>query len=139
MSSKANKLEKKVEGEKAAKMFTLYGSLIGSIIVTIGKLSNKTEDFMLEDFAKLANDKEIAKCKNVQEVCDFIIERYEMAECFKNNLVMVYDDENKYTPIVTIIDEDGYILPLDREGNYNGILAQFGNKESIGWENIYDD
>ena len=139
MSSKAGKLEKKVEAEKNIKKYTLYGSLIGSCIVTIGKLANKTEDFMLEDFAKLAKDEELAKCKNVKEVCDYIIKRYEMAECFKDNLVLVFDEENKYTPIVTIMDEEGYILPLDRDGNYVGILAQLGNKESIGWENIYDE
>lgn len=139
MSSKAKKLEKKVESERKIKLYTLYGSLVGSIITTIGKLSNKTEDFLLEDFGKLSIDEEFAKCKNIKEVCDFIIDRYEMADCFKNNLVLVYDEENRYTPIVSIIDEDGYILPLDRDGNYNGILAQFGNKDSIQWENVYDD
>ena len=72
-------------------------------------------------------------------MCDFLIDRYEMAECFRNSLVLIYDDENIYTPMISIMDEESYILPLNREGEYNGILAQFGNKESINWENIYDD
>lgn len=139
MSSKAKKLEKTVENDKKLKLYTLYSTLAGSAIVSIGKLANKTEDFMLEDYAKLSTDEDFAKCKNIQEMCNFLIERYEMAECFRNSLVLIYDDENIYTPMISIMDEEGHILPLNREGEYNGILAQFGNKESINWENIYDD
>lgn len=138
MSSAAKKLEKNVENDRKLKLYTLYSTLAGSAIVSIGKLANKTEDFMLVDYGKLSTDEEFAKCKNVQEMCDYLINRYEMADCFKNSLVLVYDEDNLYTPVVSIMDEEGYILPLDRNGNYNGILAQFGNKDSIQWENIYE-
>ena len=138
MSSRVQKIQKNVEAKQKLALYTLYNSLVGSCIVSIGKLANKTEDFMLEDYGKLSTDEEFAKCKNVQEMCDYLINRYEMADCFKNSLVLIYDEDNLYTPVVSIMDEEGYILPLDRNGNYNGILAQFGNKDSIQWENIYE-
>ena len=53
MSSKAKKLEKNVENDRKLKLYTLYSTLAGSAIVSIGKLANKSEDFMLEDYAKL--------------------------------------------------------------------------------------
>ena len=65
MSSKINKIKENVEANKRLKAYTLYGSLIGSVIVTIGKLVKKTEDDMIKDFARFSKDEELAKSKNI--------------------------------------------------------------------------
>ena len=137
MSNKVSKIRENAEADLKLKKYTLYGTLAGSVIVTIGKLCKITEDQMIKDFAKLSNDSEFAKCNNVKEVCDYIINYYKMPEEYKKYIVLVYDEDGFFTPIVTILDNEGYIQPLDRDGNYMGVLANFGKKESIQFEEIY--
>lgn len=123
MSSKSKRLEKNVKAEENLKKYTLYGSVFGSVIVTVGKLSGKTEDELISDFARFSKDENLALCKNIKEVCDYIIADYKMPESYKKYIVLCYDEEGKYTPIVTVIDDEGYVQPLDRNGTYIGILA----------------
>lgn len=124
MSNKVSKIRESAESERKLKAYTLYGSLIGSCIVTIGKLSGKTENDMISDFARFSKDEELAKSKNITEVVDYIIKDFKMPEEYKKYIVLCYDEDNRYTPIVTLIDDDGYVQPLDRDGNYLGVLAQ---------------
>ena len=124
MSNKVSKIRENAEANEKLKRYTLYGSLAGSIIVTIGKLCKITEDQMIKDFAKLSKDEEFYKCGNIMEACDYVINYYKMPEEYKKYIVLCYDEENKYTPLCTIMYEDGYLLPLDRDGNYLGVLAQ---------------
>ena len=133
MSSRVNKIREIAESDRKLKEYTLYGSLIGSVIVTIGKLSGKTENDMISDFARFSKDEELAKSKNILEVVDYIISDYKMSEEYKKYIVLCYDEKNRYTPIVTLVDDDGYIQPLDRDGNYLGILAQ----DDFEMEHIY--
>ena len=138
MSNRVNKIKENVKANENLKLYTLYGTLVGSIIVTIGKLVNKTEEEMVSDFARFSKDDELAKCKNIKEVCDYIIKDYGMADCFKKNLVLIYDKDNKYTPIVTLADEEDNVLPLDRNGTYVGVLSKLGN-DNVVIEDIYDE
>lgn len=124
MSNSVKKIQKNVEANKKLEAYTLYGSLIGSIIVTIGKLVGKKEDEMIKDFARFSKDDELAKSKNILEAVDYVIKDFKMPEEFKKYIVLCYDENDKYTPIVTLVDEEGYVQPLDRDGNYLGILAQ---------------
>ena len=137
MSNKVNKIKENVEANRKLKSYTLYGSLIGSIIVSIGKLVGKTEEEMIEDFAKFSKDEELAKCKNVLEVCDYVSSLYNLDDNYKQNLVLVYDDNNMYTPVVTLC-VDGAVLPLDKNGNYLGVLSKIG-EEDIEIEYIYEE
>lgn len=123
MSSKAKRLEENVKAEENLKKYTLYGSVFGSVIVTVGKLSGKTEDELISDFARFSKDENLALCKNIKEVCDYIIADYKMPESYKKYIVLCYDEAGKYTPIVTLIDDEGYVQPLDRNGTYIGVLA----------------
>ena len=124
MSSLVKKIQKNVEANRKLEQYTLYGSLIGSIIVTIGKLVGKKEDEMIKDFARFSKDEELAKSKNILEVVDYIIKDFNMPEEYKKYIVLAYDENGKYTPVVTVVDDEGYVQPLDRCGVYNGILAQ---------------
>ena len=137
MSNKISKIKENVEAGRRLKSYTLYGSLIGSVIVSIGKIVNKTEDEMIEDFAKLSKDEELYKCNNVKEVCDYVAKYYGLCEEYKKNLVLVYDTRNMYTPVVTLCVDDT-VLPLDKNGSYMGVLSKIG-EDYIEVEDIYED
>lgn len=124
MSSTIGKIRKNVIAGRRLKEYTLYGSLVGSIIVTIGKLVGKGEDEMISDFARLSKDGEFFKCKNIKAAVDYIAKDFNLPEEYKKYIVLCYDEGNKYTPIVTLVDDEGYVQPLDRSGTYLGILAQ---------------
>lgn len=124
MSNRVKKIKENVEADKKLKLYTLYGTLVGSVIVTLGKLVNKTEDEMLEDFAYYSKDEDLFKCKNIKEVCEYIKRDYGVPEEYEDSIVLIYDKNDKFTPIVTIVDEDGTVYPLDRYGTYLGVLAQ---------------
>ena len=124
MSSTLRKIKKNVEAENNLKKYTLYGTLIGSVIVTVGKLSGKTEDELISDFARFSKDEKLALCNNIKEVCDYIIADYKMPEVYKNNIVLCYDEKGIYTPIVTLVDSEGIVQPLDRNGTYIGVLSK---------------
>ena len=131
MSNVVNKIKKNVTANKRLKSYTLYMSLMGSIIVTVGKLVGKTEDEMIEDFARFSRDKELLKSKNVLEAVNYIINDYKMPEEYKKYIVLCYDEEGIYTPIVTLINPEGYVQPLDRDGTYSGILSKDFEMEYI--------
>ena len=123
MSNAVNKIKKNVTANKRLKSHTLYMSLMGSIIVTVGKLVGKTEDEMIEDFARFSRDKELLKSKNILEAVNYIINDYKMPEEYKKYIVLCYDEEGIYTPIITLAYQ-GCVQPLDREGTYSGILSK---------------
>lgn len=135
MSSRVNKIKENAKAEENLKKYTLYGSMIGSVIVTIGKLSGKKENELISDFARFSKDEKLALCQNIKEVCDYIIADYKMPEEYKKYIVLCYDEKGIYTPIVTLIDDEGYVQPLDRNGTYIGILAQ----DDFEMEYVYDE
>ena len=69
MSSLVKKIQKNVEANKKLEQYTLYGSLMGSVIVTIGKLVGKKEDDMIKDFARFSKDEELAKMLSKISTC----------------------------------------------------------------------
>ena len=122
MSSKAKKLENQAENYGKMKKYTMYGTVIGSAIVTIGKLAQKTEEELIKDFDMFSDNKNpLWNCKTIKEVCDYLIKFYDVSDDYKENIVLVYDEDNVYTPIVTL-EVDGAILPLDPSGMTLGIL-----------------
>lgn len=124
MSNAVKRVKENVKANKRLKSYTLYGSLVGSIIVTVGKLVGKTEDEMIKDFARFSKDEELFKSKNILDVVNYIIKDFNMPEEYKKYIVLCYDEGGRYTPIVTVVDDEGYVQPLDRDGNYLGVLAQ---------------
>lgn len=122
MSSKAKKIEKQAENYNKMKKYTMYGTVIGSAIVTIGKLAQKTEEDLVKDFDMFSdNTNPLWNCKTIKEVCDYLIKFYDVKDDYKENIVLVYDEDNVYTPIITLEIDDS-ILPLDPNGMTLGIL-----------------
>lgn len=136
MSSKAKKIEKQAENYGKMKKYTMYGTVIGSAIVTIGKLAQKTEEDLVKDFDIFSdNTNPLWNCKTIKEVCDYLIKFYDVIDDYKENIVLVYDEDNVYTPIVTLEIDDS-ILPLDPSGMTLGILNHL-DKAVV--EYIYDE
>ena len=136
MSSKAKRIEEQAESYGKMKKYAMYGTVIGSCIVSIGKLAKKTEEELIKDFDMFSDNKNpLWNCKTIKEVCDYLIKFYDVLDNYKENIVLVYDEDNVYTPIVTL-EIDGTILPLDPNGMTLGILNHL---DQAVVEYIYDE
>lgn len=136
MSNRISKIRKTAEANKKLKKYTLYGSLVGSIIVTLGKLVNKTEAEMLNDFEYYSQDENLFKCKNIKEVCEYIKRDYGVIEDYEKNIVLIYDENNRYTPCVTL-EVDDVVLPLDKNVISIGILSHL-DEDSVFMEYVFE-
>ena len=136
MSSRAKTLADAAEKYGNYKKYTMYGSVVGSAVVTIGKLASKTEKELLKDFDNFSRDTNpLWDCKTIKEVCDYLIKFYDVKDEYKENIVLVYDEDNVYTPVVTLEVENN-ILPLDPNGMTLGILNHL---DTATVEFIYKD
>lgn len=138
MSNRVKKISENAMARQNYKKYVLYGSTAGSCIVSVGKLAGKTENELVAEFDKLKNNDDFSKCNNIQEVCDWLINYFKVDEQYKNNIVLVYDEDERYTPMVTL-EVDGTILPLDPAGTSLGILSMIGVKDNIIYEYVYEE
>jgi len=138
MSNKIKKISENVLARQNYKKYVLYGSLAGSCIVTIGKLAEKNENELIAEFDKLKDNKDFSKCNNIQEVCDWLFSYFKVDEQYKNNIVLVYDENERYTPMVTL-EVDGTILPLDPNGVSLGVISMIGARDDIVYEYVYEE
>lgn len=122
MSSKATKYKKEVEKREALIKNAMYYSCLGSAIVTVAKLAQKTEKEIMELFPQLQHNEDFAKSKNVQEAVEWLFNYFDVREDFKKYIVFVYDERGLYTPIVTLCMDDD-LLPLDPNGRKVGVLS----------------
>lgn len=136
MSSRIKKIQNNIENTKKVQLYKLYNTVIGSCIITIGKLAQKTEEDLVKDFDMFSdNTNPLWNCKTIKEVCDYLIKFYDVKDDYKENIVLVYDEDNVYTPIVTLEIDDS-ILPLDPNGMTLGILNHL-DKAVV--EYVYDE
>ena len=139
MSSKAKKIEKNVSNQERVKRYFVMGTLAGSAALSIGKLSGKSEKEIIDGFEDVKD--RFPPVKNIVEMCDFFIKEYGMDEKYKDNLVLFTDEENVWTPVITILEEtsDGPIFyPLGSDGYYPAILNHMG-EDRVSMENIYEE
>ena len=137
MSNKVKKIEKEMKKTENVKKYELYGSVLGSAIATIGKLSGKTEKEIISEFDKLKNDDLFSQSKNILESCNYLLKYFDTDEKYKDNIILVYDEKNRFTPIVTL-EVDNQILGLDPEGTPFGILAHLDD-DDVFFEYIYKE
>lgn len=137
MSNRVKKISENAKARQNYKKYVLYGSLAGSCIVSVGKLAGKTENELIEEFGKLANNEDFSKCTNTLEVCDWLFDYFKVDEQYKKNIVIVYDEDERYTPLVSL-EVDGTILPLDPDGTSLGVLSMIGVKDNIVYEYVYE-
>lgn len=140
MSNKISKIVKNVEANKNQNVYHMCNCTAGSAICTIGKLAGKTEDEILDAFNALRKDFPV-KVNTIMELCDYLIGYFSMDEKYKENIVLVYDERNIMTPLVTVeyhTPEGNILCPISSDGNYTGILANL-DKEWISFEYVYGD
>lgn len=141
MSSEVTRLKKKLNKE----IDPLYNTLAGSICVTYGILLHHNVKAMREVFKYL---KKNYKTLNLNTVMDIVqaVEAYHRWDSHLNelraNIVLVYDDTNVRTPMVTLVNDEGEVMPLRREGftEVNILtLAYEGDRDWIKVEYLFDE
>ena len=138
MSNKVKKISESAMARQNYKKYVLYNCLAGSCVITIGKLAKKTENELIAEFDKLKDNEDFSKCSNIQEVCDWLFSYFKVDEQYKNNIVLVYDENERYTPMVTL-EVDGTILPLDPNGVSLGVISMIGARDDIVYEYVYEE
>ena len=142
MSNRVKKIQNNLELQKRVKVMEMTNSTIGSIVCTFAKLASVSEDTALLLFEGL-KDNESFRPNNIKEACDWIKDNLFSDVDFTEMLpyiVLVYDDNSIFNPIVTIYSQDDDILyPVASSGAKFGILSQYdkGN-EAVNIEHIYD-
>ena len=140
MSNRVKKIVKEAQENKNQNVYHMCNCTAGSAICTIGKLAGKKEEEVLESFNALRKNHSV-KVNTIRELCDYLISYFGMKEEYKDNLVLVYDERNIMTPLVTVeynTPEGNIIYPISSDGNYTGILANL-DKEWVSFEYIYGD
>ena len=140
MSNRVKKIVKEAQENKNQNVYHMCNCIAGSAICTIGKLAGKKEEEVLESFNAIRKDHSV-KVNTIRELCDYLIGYFGMDEKYKENIVLVYDERNIMTPLVTVeynTPEGNIIYPISSDGNYTGILANL-DKEWVSIEYIYGD
>ena len=140
MSNRVKKIVKEAQENKNQNVYHMCNCTAGSAICTIGKLAGKKEEEVLESFNAIRKDHSV-KVNTIRELCDYLIGYFGMDEKYKENIVLVYDERNIMTPLVTVeynTTEGNIIYPISSDGNYTGILANL-DKEWVSFEYIYGD
>lgn len=123
MSNKIRKYEKEVAKREALLRNAMYSSCLGSCIVTVSKLAQKTEKEVMEIFPQLQHNEDFAKSMNIQEAVEWLFNYFDIREDFKKYIVLVYDERGIFTPIVTLCTDGENLLPLDPIGKMLGVLS----------------
>ena len=140
MSNRVKKIVKEAQENKNQNVYHMCNCTAGSAICTIGKLAGKKEEEVLESFNAIRKDHSV-KVNTIRELCDYLIGYFGMKEEYKENIVLVYDERNIMTPLVTVeynTPEGNILYPISSDGNYTGILANL-DKEWVSIEYIYGD
>lgn len=129
-----NKTEKKIDR-------ALYSTLIGSIVTSVGIVNGKTRSDMNKLFNALKAKRKTLPT-TIEELVEFVIKQFDPDgnRLKYANLVLIYDNRQIFTPLVTLTTSEGDLLPLAKDGMYYGILgyAKEG-RDFIGYEYIFDE
>ena len=140
MSNRVKKIVKEAQENKNQNVYHMCNCTAGSAICTIGKLAGKKEEDILVSFNAIRKDHSV-KVNTIRELCDYLIGYFGMKEEYKENIVLVYDERNIMTPLVTVeynTPEGNILYPISSDGNYTGILANL-DMEWVSIEYIYGD
>lgn len=119
LSNKTHRLAKKIR-----KIDPLYNTLTGSVICTIGIINRHSEKECRALFNTLKRRQSKLALDTVSKIMDYVWSIFGKDENIhlRANAVLVYDKLNIRTPLVTLVNEDGNLLPLKRDGEFTGIL-----------------
>ena len=136
MSSQVKRIAKKVKQTPEE-----YRTLVGSIVTTIGIITGKSELQVRETYNMLKKNKQVIP-NTVAEICEYVWSIFgdddKIAE--RANMVLVYDKLNIRSPMVTLVNEKGNILPLSPNGTFTGILVTAAKgSDYVGVEFLYNE
>lgn len=131
MSSRAKKLERQVIETKNYNRYCAENSLLGSIIISCGKLAKISENKCVDEYINKTTN--ISRYKNkwkcARDIVDYYVKQWKISDENKKYLHLVVDNKNIYTPLVTLVIND-MIMPISEDATYNGaLLAMQGVKE----------
>lgn len=118
-----------------------YRTLVGSIVTTIGIITGKSELQVRKMYINLRKYKK-ALPDTVAGICNYVWSIFgdDSVKAARSNMVLVYDKLNIRTPLVTLVNEEGNILPLSPNGKYTGILMPAAaGSDYIDVEFLYDE
>lgn len=135
MSSKAKRLSKRQQTPEE------YRTLVGSIVTTVGIITGKSELQVRKTYNMLKKNKQVIP-HTVAEICEYVWSIFgdddKISE--RANMVLVYDKLNIRAPLVTLVNENGNILPLSPDGTFTGILMTAANgSDYVGVEFLYTE
>lgn len=139
MSNRTKKVKENIENDKKVKQYFMESTLAGSAICTIAKLVGLNEEQTLKEFYELKDN--FPKVNNIREMCDYLIDYFKMKDSYKKGLVLIYDENNVFTPVVTVCVEAStgpIYLPISSSGLYPAIMRKIG-EDYIKVEYIYED
>lgn len=118
MSSKVRRIAKRKQTPEE------YRTLVGSIVTTIGIITGKSELQVRKTYNILKKNKQVIP-NTVAEICEYVWSIFgdDNKIAARANMVLVYDKLNIRAPLVTLVSEDGNIMPLNPNGTYTGILT----------------
>lgn len=136
MSSAVKRIAKKTQ-----KTPEEYRTLVGSIVTTIGIITGKSELQVRKTYNMLKKNKQVIP-NTVAEICDYVWSIFGDDDKIdaRANMVLVYDKLNIRAPLVTLVNEDGNIMPLSPSGIYTGILMTAASgSDYVGVEYLYNE
>lgn len=118
-----------------------YRTLVGSIVTTIGIITGKSELQVRKIYNLLKKNKQVIP-HTVSEICDYVWSIFGDDDkiAARANMVLVYDKLNIRAPLVTLVNENGNIMPLSPNGALTGILVTAAaGSDYVGVEYLYEE
>ena len=138
MSNKVARIKKNVEERQRYEAFLLENTTAGSALLTIAKLAGVKENKCFVIF----QEAEKRNFNSIKEMVDYFITVMPIKDNYKDNIVLVYDEDEKMTPVVTVCLEGSagniMYLPVGENG-YCPIILRHLNDKNIVVEHIYEE
>ena len=130
MSNKARRLQKEIEMNKKYNLYEASSTLIGSIIMTVYKLVQKTEQEAVARYLYTKNNLSQYRSKWLcpLDIVNYFITEFNISDDLKKHIVLIVDDNQQFTPLVTLL-VNNQLLPLTSDGQLNGILLAYAHAE----------
>lgn len=142
MSNKIKLIKENAEREENIQQLTLATTLIGNICSVCAMMNGDDWHEAWKMFT-WAGDNIKGDGWTVQSLFEFIINNFNIDEITKVRIqasaVLIVDTDNIKSPMVSLEADDGFIVPIDVNGQYYGILLDYiKGKENAECEYIWE-
>jgi len=112
MSNQVSKIKKNIKKPDA-----LFNSLIGSIVCTVGITTGRTVEECRKTFNMIRKNKQVLG-NTVSDIMDYVwtIFGNDDLVSVRSKYVLVYDSLEVRQPMVTFVNDDGNIMPINPKG-----------------------